>query len=117
LVASLFEIPSNLIIRRITPGIYLPFLMLLWGLISTLQGVVVTKEGLYVNRLFLGLVEAGVLPGLVLWLVNFFKREEFMLGLLATALTKMNGIAGRPGWAWIFIVRLVNYLCSKSRSL
>lgn len=107
--------------------------MLLWGLISTLQGVVVTKEGLYVNRLFLGLVEAGVLPGLVLWLVNFYKREEFMLrqciyfagatfagafsGLLATALTKMNGIAGRPGWAWIFIVRLVNYLCSKSRSL
>jgi len=25
-------------------------------------------------------------------------------GLLAAALHNMNGIAGRPGWAWIFIV-------------
>ena len=25
-------------------------------------------------------------------------------GLLAAAIENMNGIGGRPGWAWIFIV-------------
>ena len=117
---SLFEIPSNWVIKRFTPGIYLPTLMVLFGLVSTMQGVVVNKQGLYAVRFFLGAVEAGVLPGLVIWLLNFYRRKEFMLrqaiyfagasfagafsGLLAAAITHLNGRAGRAGWAWIFII-------------
>jgi hypothetical protein len=31
------EIPSNLVVKRIGPHIYLPTLLTLWGVISTLQ--------------------------------------------------------------------------------
>lgn len=34
-------------------------------------------------------------------------------GLLATAISKMDGIGGRPGWAWIFILEgLLTVICA-----
>ena len=34
-------------------------------------------------------------------------------GLLAAALAKMDGVGGRPGWAWIFILEgLFTVLCA-----
>jgi sugar phosphate permease len=34
-------------------------------------------------------------------------------GLLATAIENMNGVAGKPGWAWIFILEgLFTVLCA-----
>ncbi len=58
---QIFEIPSNLLIKRLTPRIWLPGLLTAWGLVTTLQGIVHTKTGLYIARAFLGFAEAGVL--------------------------------------------------------
>ena len=116
----LFEIPSNLLIKRVSPKLWIPGLLTAWGIVSTLQGTATTKEGLFIARAFLGLAEAGILPGLALWLTFFYKDEELMLrqalyfsgaslsgafsGLLSVAIGKMGGIGGKGGWAWIFIV-------------
>ncbi|KAJ1028369.1 hypothetical protein NDA16_001538 [Ustilago loliicola] len=54
----IFEIPSNLVVKRIGPARWIPFLVMAWGLVSTLQGTVTNKTGLYINRAFLGLTEA-----------------------------------------------------------
>jgi MFS family permease len=71
-------------------------------------------------RWFLGMAEAGLFPGVNYYLSSWYKREEFGIraaiffaaaavagafgGLLAAAIEKMDGIGGKPGWAWIFIL-------------
>lgn len=115
-----FEIPSNLFIKRVGAGIWIPTLVSLWGVVSTLQGIVSSKYGLYINRIFLGLCEAGVLPGIAVYLTFFYRPHELQLrqalfftgaslsgafsGLLATAIRKMNNITGLAGWQWVFIL-------------
>ncbi|SJX62121.1 related to TNA1-high affinity nicotinic acid plasma membrane permease [Sporisorium reilianum f. sp. reilianum] len=114
----LFEIPSNLLVKKVGAARWIPFLIASWGLVSTLQGIVTTKTGLYINRAFLGFAEAGILPALALYLTFFYRREELGLrqalyfsgaslsgtfgGLLATAI----GLIKHPlnGWAWIFVL-------------
>ncbi|KAN0066161.1 hypothetical protein ACQY0O_000255 [Thecaphora frezii] len=116
----IFEIPSNLVLKKIGPSIWIPFLLIAWGLVSTLQGIVQDKTGLYINRAFLGLAEAGILPAIALYLTFFYKPHELNLrqalyfsgaalsgtfgGLLATAISNMDGLSGLDGWQWIFIL-------------
>ena len=113
-----FEIPSNLLIKRVGAGIWIPGLVTMWGIVATLQGLVQSKYGLYINRIFLGLTEAGVLPGIAVYLTFFYKPRELQFrqaifftgaslsgafsGLLATAIRKMDGMQGQEGWRWVF---------------
>lgn len=128
----ILEIPSNLVLKRIGPKIWIPFLVVIWGIVSTLQGLVKSPGGLYVNRFFLGAAEAGILPGIAVYLTLFYKPRELQLrqalfftgaslsgafsGLLAAAISNMDGICGLRGWSWIFILEgiftvVVGLLC------
>ncbi|OCH91971.1 MFS general substrate transporter [Obba rivulosa] len=116
----IFETPSNIILKRLSPRWYLPSLTVLWGLICSLTAVVTTSGGLLAARFFLGLIEAGFLPGLVYWLSCWYPRpmqgRRFAVlystvsltgafgGLLATAIHALDGTHGIAGWRWIFIV-------------
>lgn len=53
--------------------------MLLWGLISTLSGVVNDFGGMVATRFFLGFVEAAFLPGALLILSKWYTRRELTL--------------------------------------
>ncbi|KAF9038138.1 MFS general substrate transporter [Panaeolus papilionaceus] len=115
-----FELPSNLLLRTIGPQIMLPAATTLWGVVVVTQGFVSSYTGLIVIRLLLGALEGPLYPGIILYLSGFYTRQELSLrvaafisaaslsgafsGLLATALVKLDGAGGRPGWAWIFIV-------------
>jgi MFS family permease len=84
------------------------------------MGFVYNWSGLMAARWFLGLTEAGLFPGVNYYLSCWYKRSEFGFraaiffsaaalsgsfgGLLAAAIENMDGIGGRPGWAWIFIL-------------
>lgn len=84
------------------------------------MGVVKNYSGLMAVRWFLGLAEAGLFPGVGYFLSCWYKRSEFGVrmaiffsaaalagsfgGLLAAAITNMDGVGGRAGWAWIFIL-------------
>ncbi|KAG9312983.1 major facilitator superfamily domain-containing protein [Chiua virens] len=112
--------PASLLLKRIGPNVMLPTMAILWGVASGAQGFVHNYAGLLLCRFFLGLVEGGIVPGIVLYLSLFYPRNKLQLrmaiffasasltgafsGLLAAAIDQMNGIAGRPGWAWIFIM-------------
>ncbi|KAJ4494769.1 MFS general substrate transporter [Lentinula edodes] len=114
------ELPSNLLLRKIGPRYLMPSLLTLWGLMVALQGLVTSYSGLVVVRAFLGLVEGPMFPGIVLYLSSFYTRSELAFrvavffssaslsgafsGLLAAAIINMDGISGKPGWAWIFIL-------------
>lgn len=75
----IFEIPSNLILKRLRPHVWcestkddlrgilmfwiVSACMFLFGLVTTLQGLVQNYSGLIATRFFLGLFEAGMFPG------------------------------------------------------
>jgi len=114
------EIPAALVVKRIGANNLLPVMATLWGLITTLQGLVTSYSGLLASRFFLGLVEGGLIPGIVLVMSQFYKRDQVQLrlavfftaasltgafsGLLASAILGMDGRAGHKGWQWIFIL-------------
>lgn len=116
----LAELPSNLVLKKIGPRILLPTLCTLWGVVATLQSLIHNFGGLVACRLFLGLLEGGMFPGIVLYLSGFYLRHELQVrialffsaaamsgafsGLLAAAIIQMDGIAHLEGWRWIFIL-------------
>ncbi|KZP07792.1 MFS general substrate transporter [Athelia psychrophila] len=114
------ELPANLLLRKIGPKVLLPTLLTTWGIILMLQGFVTSFGGLVATRFFLGLVEGPMFPGIVLYLSGFYTRKELSMrvalffsaaslsgafsGLLAAGIENMDGLGGKPGWAWIFIL-------------
>ncbi len=58
-----FEVPSNLILKKWRPSRWLPTIMVAWGTVMTLMGIVRNFQGLLAARLFLGVAEAGLYPG------------------------------------------------------
>ncbi|KAL2009378.1 hypothetical protein VTN00DRAFT_7572 [Thermoascus crustaceus] len=116
----LFEIPCNIVLKRTTPRFWLPTLTLVWGIVSTLLGVVQNYSGYLSSRFFLGVAEAGLFPGVVFYLSMWYKRNEqhFRIalfftaaslagafgGILAWGIAHMRGAGGYNGWRWIFIL-------------
>ncbi|KAF5353447.1 hypothetical protein D9756_008145 [Leucocoprinus leucothites] len=116
----LSEVPANLILRHVGPRWFLPTILTVWGAITCLQGTVTNFSGLLAARFFLGMVEGPMLPCIVLYLSSFYTRQELSLriaafftstslagafsGLLAAGLSKMDGVGGKSGWQWIFIL-------------
>jgi MFS family permease len=117
---ALFEPLTQILLKRFRPSIFIPVIMFLWGLCMTTMGLVHNFAGLATARWFLGLAEAGLFPGVNYYLSCWYKRCEFGVraaiffsaaavagsfgGLLAAAIAQMEGVGGKPGWAWIFIL-------------
>jgi MFS family permease len=118
----LMQIPSNILLVRVRPAIYLGTCMTIWGLISALQGgAVKSYGGLLACRFFLGFIEAPFFPGVIMLLSSWYTRNElahrFALfyggsqlgnmfgGLIAAGvLANLDGARGIAGWRWLFII-------------
>ncbi|EJT72247.1 hypothetical protein GGTG_09113 [Gaeumannomyces tritici R3-111a-1] len=117
---ALAEPVTNVLLKRFRPSLFIPIIMILWGICMLCMGFVHNWSGLMASRWFLGLTEAGLFPGVNYYLSCWYKRSEFGIraaiffsaaaiagsfgGLLAALIEKMAGMGGRPGWAWIFIL-------------
>jgi hypothetical protein len=53
----LFEIPSNFLLKRLRPHLWLSICMFMFGLVTILQGLTKGYSGLLATRFFLGLFE------------------------------------------------------------
>jgi sugar phosphate permease len=62
----LMQLPSNLLITRVRPSLYLGSVVTLWGVVSTCNSAVHSFGGLLAVRICLGLAEAPFFPGLVI---------------------------------------------------
>ncbi|KAI5856745.1 MFS general substrate transporter [Durotheca rogersii] len=116
----LSEIPSNLILKKLTPQVWLPCLTVLWGLVAMCLGFVHNFAGFVGVRALLGLTEGGLLPGMVLYLSSIYTRGELALrigifytaaslsgafgGLLARGLSEIGTRGGLNRWRWIFVI-------------
>ncbi|EMH3401504.1 MFS transporter, partial [Burkholderia multivorans] len=120
LTYALFEIPSNLIMHRVGARFWITRIMITWGALSVAMAFVRGETSFYVMRLLLGAAEAGLFPGVMLYLTYWFGREQraratgyFLLGVcianvvggpLAGALIELDGTLGFHGWQWLFVI-------------
>ncbi|CAI7661009.1 unnamed protein product [Penicillium pancosmium] len=128
------ELPSNLVLKKASPKIWLPFLTALWGIITMCLGFVQNFAQFTAVRALLGIAEGGLLPGMVLYLSSFYRRGDLALriglfytaaslsgafgGLLARGLSEIGPRGGLEGWRWIMIIEgLLTFACGVLSSL
>ncbi|MFJ7825394.1 MFS transporter [Psychrobacillus sp. NPDC096623] len=115
-----FEVPSNMIMHKVGPKIWIARIMLTWGIVVILTGFAQTTMHLYILRFLLGVAEAGFFPGVILYLTYWFRNRERgkATAVLLLALP-IGGLIGAPlstwildniawlsmsGWRWMFIL-------------
>lgn len=119
-VHQLFESPSNLIIKKLQPARYLAGLTLAWGIVATFTAWVQNFAALVACRLLLGLFEAGLFPGVVLYMTMFYGKRSIAMriayffatsafsgiagGLVAYGISFLDGALGWRAWRWIILI-------------
>jgi MFS family permease len=108
----LFEVPSNLVLRRVGARVWIARIMITWGFLSAAftftnavaWGPVSAAFGLtdaeftfYTLRFLLGVAEAGFYPGVILYLTFWFPaaRRAEVIALFMTAIAFSN-VIGSP---------------------
>ncbi|KAG2075430.1 MFS general substrate transporter [Suillus decipiens] len=115
---SFAEVPSNIALKLSRPSRWIPSIMVAWGIVMTLMCLVKSYQSLVVARVFLGLTEAGLFPGVNYYICLWYPRSERSKriaiffsaasvagafgGLLAYGIERMEGVGGLHGWQWIF---------------
>jgi ACS family tartrate transporter-like MFS transporter len=115
----LFEIPSNLVLEKVGARIWIARIMITWGLFSGATAFVTGATSFATIRFFLGVSEAGFFPGMILYFTYWFPARYrgrvvgwFMTAIpvsialgspISTAFLYLDGVAGLPGWSWLFI--------------
>ncbi|KAJ5518609.1 Major facilitator superfamily domain general substrate transporter [Penicillium expansum] len=115
------QIPSNLLLTRISPRWVIPTLEVGWGLATICTSSVKSYKALYALRFLVGFFESGFYPGIHYLLGSWYTPREigkramiFWLAgsvgtlfsgfLQAAAYTNLNGTHGYAGWRWLFII-------------
>lgn len=62
-------------LKKLRPSRWLPTIMVAWGVVMTLMGIVRNYQGLLATRIFLGVAEAGLFPGVA---VSHHRRHFFI---------------------------------------
>lgn len=121
---TIFEVPSNVIMLRVGPRIWIARIMLTWGLISAAMIFVRSPLAFYVMRFLLGVAEAGFIPGILFYLTQWFPaaaRGRISAAFLAAVpvsaiiggpvsgwiLSGVSGAGGLAGWQWLFLIEAV----------
>jgi len=116
----LFEVPSNLILRKVGARIWIARIMICWGIVVIVTAAATDAVHLAALRFILGIAEAGFFPGIILYITYWFREKELArtIALFMAALTVSNIIgapvstwildniawAGIAGWRWLFII-------------
>ncbi len=116
----LFEIPSNLLLHKIGARIWIARILITWGILAMLTGLVHSVQQLYVVRFVLGLAEAGYFPGIVLYLTYWFRQRDqaqmialFLVGIPFTSIigSPVSGFIldhahwlNLGSWRWLLIL-------------
>lgn len=118
----LFEVPSNLMLKRSGVRKTLLRIMFCWGLVAAAMMFVATPLQFYILRFLLGAFEAGFFPGVILYftywfpaprrgqVIAIFMTAAAVAGLIAgpvsgSILKYLDGVAGFNGWQWMFVIQ------------
>lgn len=116
------QIPSNMLLSKLRhPHYYIAFLEISWSVLTFASAKMSGPTMMYAIRFFVGLFEAGHFPAVMYIAASWYPKAELskrisiiqfntstgpMLSnfLQSAAYTGLNGVSGRSGWRWLFIV-------------
>ena len=73
------QLPSNLILTRVRPSIYLPLFVCIWSAVSAFTAAASNYKQLLAIRFILGISEAPFFPGVFYLLSCWYTRRELAL--------------------------------------
>lgn len=120
----LCEVPSNIVLHKVGARRWIARIMITWGILSGCFAFVQTEWQFYALRFLLGVAEAGLAPGLLLYLTYWFpsyRRARMtvlwfiaipisgMIGgpLSGLIMDRMSGVHGWFGWQWMFVIEAI----------
>ncbi|KAJ9091478.1 hypothetical protein QFC20_007618 [Naganishia adeliensis] len=107
------QVPSNLILSRVRPSLYLSGFVALWGAVSMSTALADNYTHLIIIRFFLGVTESPYFPGALFLLSSWYPKKLYTGSLLSGAFSGlisagvqqgMDGLAGLASWKWLFIL-------------
>ncbi|KAI4251226.1 MAG: hypothetical protein LQ352_004981 [Teloschistes flavicans] len=115
-----FQPIAAILIRKLRPRLFLSTISLLWGITVMGFGFVNKYKDMVGLRVVLGIFESGIYPGIAYLLSTWYTRYDvgkrfsvfYIIGCIANAfggilaygLMQMDGLGGKAGWRWIFIM-------------
>lgn len=115
------QIPSNLLLTRVRPSIWIPAMELIWSALTMVLASANNFSTLVAIRFFVGLAESTFYPAIQYVIGSWYKGDELakracifhtasaigpmFSGFLQTgAYNGLNGVHGLAGWRWLFII-------------
>ena len=117
----LFEVPSNLLLKRFGARTWIARIMISWGILSSAMMWVKSEWAFYGVRFLLGVAEAGFFPGIIFYLTLWYPsklrstRTAWFVSAIAVSgvigspvsgliMERLSGVLGLAGWQWLFLV-------------
>lgn len=117
---ALLEVPSNLVLYRVGPRLWITRIAVTWGAVSAAMLFIQNDVSFYVLRVLLGAAEAGLFPAMMFMVTQWFSQRHrvTIVGLIYVApclgtiigspmggaLMELGGVAGLRGWQWMFLI-------------
>ncbi|KUI64112.1 Pantothenate transporter liz1 [Cytospora mali] len=117
------EIPSNMLLTKIRPSIWIPACEVVWSILTILMCKCTSAKQIYVLRFFVGLAESGFYPGMQYVIGSWYRKDELakrscifhasgaigtmFSGYFMAAVYHLGGVDGFKGWQWLFIINTV----------
>jgi ACS family 4-hydroxyphenylacetate permease-like MFS transporter len=113
-------LPSNLALAKFGARIWIPRIILSWGVLACMTAFATGPQSLYILRLLVGIAEAGLMPGVLLYLTYWIPARRraratalFLVGqpftiavgsIISSFILGLDGVAGLTGWQWLFVI-------------
>ncbi|KXJ96475.1 pantothenate transporter liz1 [Microdochium bolleyi] len=117
------EIPSNMLLTKVRPGLWIPFCETVWSVLTILLAKCTNVQQIYVLRFFIGLAESAFYPGMQYIIGSWYRKDELakrscifhaagsigtmFSGYLMAATYNLDTVHGYKGWQWLFIINTV----------
>ncbi|TGO88714.1 hypothetical protein BPOR_0146g00170 [Botrytis porri] len=114
------EIPSNIILTRVRPSIWIPTIEVVWTILTMCMSRCNNVSQIYALRFLIGLAESGFYPGMQYIIGSWYRKDELakrscifhatgalgsmFSGYLMASVYHLGGRGGLKGWQWLFII-------------
>jgi len=115
----LLEIPGAMLAESWSARRWLATIMIVWGILASITGLIRTSTEFNIIRFLLGLAEGGFFPAVVVYLTHWFRQEDrgkaiamFMAAIpvsnavgapIAGLLLRLHWL-GMSGWRWLLVL-------------
>ena len=115
----ILEVPGTLLVELWSARKWIARILISWGLLASLTGLIQSQQHFYWIRFLLGAAEAGFFPGIIVYITHWYRYEDrakavamFMAAIplaniigspVSGLLMKIHWL-GLSGWRWLFIL-------------